>query len=316
MSPAVAAANELRHPAHEAVERHAAGGVAEKDRAEGAPVGPHELRHFPHWDALFSGLDQILAHRLAHREHHQQHDEKARDAHHYEGELPRRQRADQGQVHRPRLRDQANGGAAEHQRQPAANENAGGVNAHRATQLLRRKVVGDHGIGGGGQGGLAHADQDPGGEKLHEAAGQAAGGGGQAPQENARRDDGAPAVAVGQAGDGHPHGHVEDGEGEPHQQAHLGVADAEVGANGRHQQGDHLPVDERHHHGEHQDDDHVPGVDEPPLRRLRGGVGRWLRTCCLVDGRCPAVVRLDRRLLLCQPEQCPETRIAIHRRQT
>ena len=93
-------------------------------------------------------------------------------------------------------------------------------------------------------------------------------------------------MAVGETSDGHAHGHIEDREREPHQEAHFGVADLEVGTDGLYQQRDHLPVDERNHLREHEDNNHIPGIDEPAPWRLRVGAGWSQRIWCRIDEVC------------------------------
>ena len=60
------------------------------------------------------------------------------------------------------------------------------------------------------------------------AAGQAAGGGEDAPHHDRHRDDVAPVAAIGESGDGQAHDGEEHGEAEAEEEAHLGVGECEL----------------------------------------------------------------------------------------
>ena len=277
--PAVGAADEFGNPGQEAVEGHAAGGVAEEDAAERLAVQPQEADQLADGN-LASGGGLVAAARFPHGQVDQGRQQEARRPDDQEGQLPRMQGAEQGQTHRPGVAHQADDIAAQHHGQAGSQKQAGGVNADGAAELVGGKVVGDHRIGGRRQGGFPHPHAHPGQKQLPEAARQAAAGGGQAPQQDAGGDDGAAAAGVRQPGDGQAHGDVEDGEGEAHQQADFRVGNAQVAADGLHQQGDHLPVHEGDDVGHHQHRHHIPLIGKGA--RLVGA--RWHGLCLRGDG--------------------------------
>ena len=86
--------------------------------------------------------------------------------------------------------------------------------------------------GGGNVEFLADAHTDTTEQKLHIGPGHATGSGGRAPEQHAQRDQTATAARVGQAPEGNAADGVEQGKGQAHQQAHLGIADNQVAADG------------------------------------------------------------------------------------
>ena len=226
---------------------------------------------------------------LAHGGHAQQHDD-ARQGDDKKRQLPRKDGADQGQVHRPRFADQANHRAAGDHGQACAQVQAHGVNGDGPGQPLRREVVRHDRIGRRRKRRFANADPHPGHEQAREALRQPASGGHQAPQKDADGDDQPAAAPVGQPSDGHAEHAVEDGEREAGQQADLGVGNAEVAADGLHQQAQDLPVNEGHREGEGQNPNHVPrvGTGKSPHRNPA------VATLALCHSGCPRPMRSRR----------------------
>ncbi len=169
----------------------------------------------------------------------------------------------QGHVH---LGEGGDDDAADDQGDGRAAHKADIQDGHGARQLLPREGVGEQGIGGRAVHRLARSHAGAGDEQGPETAGQATGGGRQAPDGHADGDHRLAAAPVGQEGQGETQEQVDDAERQPDQDAHLSVGEPQVLFDGLQQQAEDVAVDLRE--PEHQRED-----PEGPPCRLRWGPG-------------------------------------------
>jgi len=169
--------------------------------------------------------------------------------------------------------DPAAGEVADHHadRDPEVVDGEGGRAA------LRGEEVGDERVGGRAAGGLADPHADPREGELHEVLGEAAEARHHAPDRETDRDDRAAHAAVGPTRQRDPERRVEDREGEPGQEPHLGIRRAERGLDRLDQDRQNLPVDEVHHVDEKEDPEHVVRVAGIELAGRGRTGGTWRR---------------------------------------
>ncbi len=192
----------------------------------------------------------------------------------------------QGDVH---LAEGGDDYRADDQRDRRAPDVADVQHGHGPGQLLAREAVGQQGIGRRSVGRLAGAEPGPGDEHRPEAAGEAAGGGGEAPERDPRGDHQPAALAVGNARQREAQHQVDAAEGEADQDPHLGVRQLQVLFDRLQQQGKDVAVDlgEPQHQGQHPQG--APGCGRAGPGRRGGGRGRRRG---LVGGRLERHARL------------------------
>src|SRR5690606_638957 len=115
------------------------------------------------------------------------------------------------------------------------------------------------------QGSFPGADTNTEQHEVPVGLGQAAGGGHQTPEEDTPGDQPTTAARVGHPAQRNPGYGIENSERQAHQQAHLGVGNAQIGTDRADQQIQDLPVDEGQHISQQQNDHGKPGTP-------RGGV--------------------------------------------
>lgn len=109
--------------------------------------------------------------------------------------------------------------------------------------LLPRKVVGEEARGDRPVGGLADADRRPRGEERCEALREPRGGRGEAPDEDAEREEARPRAPVAEDAEEGRGDHVDDDEA-GHERARLRVGEAQLGgAQALDERGDDEPVE-------------------------------------------------------------------------
>ncbi len=150
--------------------------------------------------------------------------------------MPAAYGADHRQGHIRHGRHQFNDQAADHVGQASAQIHTHGIGAQRATQLIGRKVIRDHGVGCGRQRSLTHTHADASRKQLPEITCQSADCRHQAPSSNANGNNDASVAAIRKPSQGQAHERVEQAERQPVQQTELGIADVEIAAYRPHQQ--------------------------------------------------------------------------------
>nr|WP_286774377.1 hypothetical protein [Sphingomonas sp. 66-10] len=184
-------------------------------------------------------------HRLADHRADQQRDDHPGDADRDEGDAPaemlRHPAAERRADHRPDR-------AAEH------------IDADRRSAAVGRIIIGDQRKGRRRQPRLAHPDPDPREQQLGVIARDAACGGEPRPDDHRDRDDRYAMPPFGEPRDGQPEHRIEDREGEPAEQAELGIAQLHVDLDRLADDRDHRAIEDVERIGQHEQREHAMRV--------------------------------------------------------